>query len=251
MEIEAYNRFGFTATDEDSELYINAAIGAKIFEIDEDYLISIGRLSKPYVIIYEHQVPFFSEEREATKQNIYLNEGRNTVLMEAMVAITRLCGSVLFMLDSKKYQLKMIENWTHFPILTGDSKGKDREIIYNQLRNKEIQGIILTVGKEGLNIPNVDCIIRASGKKSIRLVKQEKGRGARITSTKNRYIIIDTFDDDGMNRIKREDGTWRSKKGHLRRQSEERLEIYQSIKSAEIFIVKSVEELKQKIKEVF
>lgn len=251
METDAYNRFGFTATDEDSEFYIKAALGSKIFEIDEDYLISIGRLSKPYIIIYEHQVPYYLEEREATRENIYLNEGRNAVLLNGMKTVTELGGSVLFMLDSKKYQLKMIENWTHFPILTGDTNGRDREEVYNKLRNKEIQGIILTVGKEGLNIPSVDCIIRASGKKSIRLVKQEKGRGARITPTKNRYIIIDTFDDDGVNRKMREDGTWRTKKGHLKKQSQERLEIYKSIKSAEIFIVKSVEELEQKIKEVF
>lgn len=251
MKINAYNRFGFTATDEDSELYINAALGEKIFETNEDYLISIGRLSKPYVIVYEHEIPFEDDEREATKNHIYLNEKRNSVLITAMQKIVELGGSVLFMLDSRIYQLDMIKDWTHFPIITGSSKPKEREKIYNQLRNKEIHGIILTVGKEGLNIPSVDCIIRASGKKSIRLIKQEKGRGARITPTKNRYLIIDVFDNDGVKRIQKEDLTWRSKKGHLKKQSEERLKIYKSIESAEIFIVKTLEELLSKIEEVF
>ena len=251
MECKAFNRFGFTATDEDSELYIEAALGQKLIDIDEDYLISTGRLSKPYVIIYRHKIPFYDNEREATKQTIYLNEERNLILINAMRIITEMGGSVLFMLDSKKYQLDQIENWTHFPILTGDSSNKDRIKVYDQLRNKEISGIILTIGKEGLNIPSVDCIIRASGKKSIRLIKQEKGRGARIAPNKNRYIIIDTFDDDGFQKIRREDGKWRTKKGYMSKQSQERLDIYSSIKSAEITIVDSFELLAQRIKEVF
>ena len=159
--------------------------------------------------------------------------------------------SSLFMIDSKKYQLELIKEWTDFPILTGSVKGKKRKEVYDKLRNKEILGIILTVGKEGLNLPSVDCIIRASGRKSIKLVKQEKGRGSRKTETKSKYLVIDTFEDDGVQKIRKRGGAWRSKEGHLRKQSKKRLAIYQQTKSAEIFQVESEEELLSTIKMVF
>jgi superfamily II DNA or RNA helicase len=247
----AFNRFGFTATDEGSELYISATLGKKIIDIDEDFLISIGRLSKPYVILYKRTVPFYADQQEATVQNIYTDEKRNRVLIKAMETLRDMGYSSLFMIDSKKYQLEMIKNWTDFPVLTGGTKGKKRKEIYDQLRNKKIMGIILTVGKEGLNLPNVDCIIRASGKKSIRLVKQEKGRGSRITKTKSKYLIIDTFEDDGVQKFKCRGGAWRSKKGHLKKQSERRLAIYEKTKSAKIFQVESEEELLSTIRKIF
>lgn len=251
MAMNAYNRFGFTATDEGSELYIRAATGKKLIDIDEDYLISIGRLSRPYVILLHREVPFYEDEREATKNNIYLDEERNQALIKAMETVKELGGTTLFMLDSKKYQLKLIQDWTHFPVLTGETKMSERKEVYDKLRDKKISGIILTVGKEGLNIPSVDCIIRASGKKSIRLVKQEKGRGARATQEKNRYLVIDTFEDDGHKAIRKPNGTFRTKRGHLKKQSEKRLEIYSKTKSTKIVEVYSEEELCEKIKELF
>jgi len=247
----AFNRFGVTATDEGSELYINAAFGKKIIDIDEDFLIGIGRLSKPYVILYKRTVPYYEDHQKATIENIYLAENRNRVLIKAMETLRDMGYSSLFMIDSKKYQLELIKEWTDFPILTGSVKGKKRKEVYDKLRNKEVMGAILTVGKEGLNLPNVDCIIRASGRKSIRLVKQEKGRGSRKTETKSKYLVIDTFEDDGVQKTRKRGGAWRSKEGHLRKQSKSRLAIYQQTKSAEIFIVESEEELLSTIRTIF
>ncbi|HLD98208.1 MAG TPA: DEAD/DEAH box helicase family protein [Candidatus Nanoarchaeia archaeon] len=252
MACPAENRFGFSATPEESELFIQAVCGKKLIQIDEDYLISIGRLAKPYILIYKHKVPFYEDEKEATKNNIYLNENRNYMLLKAIQTINQHDGTSLLMIDSKKFQLDLLRQISDEIIeVTGDTKLKERKRIYTQLENKEINNIVLTVGKEGLNIPSVDAIVRGSAKKSERLVVQEKGRGARVTKTKGKVLLIDTYDDDGVNKIQKEEYKWITKVGHLRKHSEERLDIYKKTKASIIKIVETEEDFIDYINKFF
>jgi len=248
----AYYRYGFTATDEEVKRSISALTGDLLYSVTEDSLIKSGRVSKPVILIYYLEIPFYDNERDAFRFGIYENQKRNEILIAAMKFIVENGGSVLFMLDSKKYQLNQIKDWTNFPIVTGDTKLKAREIIYNKIREGKEQGLIMTVAKEGLNLPSVDAIIRASGKKSIRLVIQEKGRGSRITSEKNSYLVIDFYDDDKYKRIYNPiSGRYRTKKGYLSKHSDERIAIYEQTKLGEMNFINSLEELQSFIEAYF
>lgn len=250
--INAYYRYGFTATDEEVEKSIIALTGNLLLEVSEDSLIESGRVSKPIILLYYLPVQFFESETDAFRYGIYENEVRNRILITAMNTIVECGGSVLFMLDSKKYQLEQIKSWTNFPVLVGDTNKKLREQTYQDLRDGKTRGIIMTVSKEGLNLPSVDAIIRASGKKSVRLVVQEKGRGSRITEDKNTYLVIDFYDDDKYKRMYNElTGRYKTKKGYLVRHSEERLEIYKKTKLAQINFLESVQELTEFIRNYF
>lgn len=252
MASTAYFRYGFSASDGESSLFIRAILGEKLLEVTEDSLIESGRLSKPIFLIYKHSVEYYSSDTEAYIKGIYENETRNKVLISLMNKVKELNGTVLFMFDSIKYQLNQIRNWVDFPIVTGETKLEERNKLYEKIKNKEISGLILSVGKEGLNLPSVDVIIRASAKKSEKLIIQEKGRGSRISKDKNRYFIIDTFDDDGVKKIfDPVSHHWRSKVGFLRKHSLVRLSIYKSIKKSEIHISDSVEELSSILESLF
>jgi superfamily II DNA or RNA helicase len=248
----AYYRYGFTATDEEVEQSIMALTGNLLYEVSEDSLIESGRVSKPVIFIYYLEVPFYDNERDAFRYGIYENQQRNEILITAMKLIVENGGSVLFMLDSIKYQLNQIKDWTHFPVVTGETKLKDREIIYEKIRSGEEKGLIMTVAKEGLNLPAVDAIIRASGKKSVRLVVQEKGRGSRRTKDKNTYLVLDFYDDDKYKRVYNPlTGRYRTKKGYLSKHSDMRLDIYKKTQLAEINYMSTIPELKALIEGYF
>lgn len=248
----AHYRYGLTATDEGSETALRACFGKKLFEVTEDSLIEAGRISQPIILLYYLPVEFYDNEVDAFRFGIYENETRNSILVKALDTITECGGSVLFMLDSKKYQLNMIRDWVNYPIITGETKQSVRDKTYNDLREGLIKGIIMTVAKEGLNVPAVDAIIRASGKKSIRLVVQEKGRGSRVAEGKNTYLVLDFFDDDKYKKfydpIK---NRYKTKRGYLVKHSEERLAIYKRSKKADIRLIESEEELVSTIQEYF
>jgi superfamily II DNA or RNA helicase len=143
----------------------------------------------------------------------------------------------LVIVDSKSKQLKYLEENAKFASVTmGDMKADDRQVIYDKIKDGEIKSLISTVVKVGINIPNIDVIIRASGNISEVKVSQERGRGMRKTKDKDSFILIDFFDDDGMFN---ESDFGYAKKGFLRKHSEARVNYYKKIKNSNLYRVES------------
>jgi superfamily II DNA or RNA helicase len=251
MAIPAYNRFGFTATPGDSQVFIQAVTAGELIRITEDYLISIGRIAWQYVLFYYSKIPFYPEFEDAKKKNILDNQHRNDMIIKVCRYLESIGKSVLVIMDSKSRQLKYLKEHTNYPIATGDTEKEERREIYQKLASKEIKVLLSTVVKEGINIPSVDCVIRAAGNISDKKIIQEKGRGVRVTADKNSVLIIDFWDDDGSaNKVRTPQG-WRSKKGHLLKHSEERHAIYSSTRQNKIHFADNEGDFFSKIEDYF
>lgn len=250
LELNAYNRFGFSGSIDDDKL-IRAVTGRLLKETTEDYLIGEGRLSKPFIYLLNIDVPFEAEYRDAYQKHILENQERNEKALEIVKALEQLNLSTLILMDSKQIQLQELFKLSGYNYTVGGTKTKLRKELYDKLNNKEILVLLSTVSKEGVNIPNVDCILRVGGIKSVNRIKQEKGRGSRVGTNKSSYFLIDFFDDDKSKAIYDPvDKEFKTKRGYLKKHSKARLNFYKTIKMAEIGIFDTVGELINKVKEV-
>lgn len=250
LESTARNRFGFSGSVEGVKL-IKAITGGLLKQTTEDHLIKEGRLSKPYIYLLKIHPPFEKEYKDAYRKYILENTDRNEKALQIVKGLESLNLSVLVLMDSKQIQLKELFEKSGYDFTIGDVKTEDRKILYQKLDNKEILVLLSTVSKEGVNIKSVDCIVRVGGIKSVRRIKQEKGRGSRKSENKDSYFLIDFFDDDGIHKVfDHELNEFRTKTGYLRKHSNARLHFYNSIKMAEIQTFDSVESLLNKVREV-
>src|SRR5574343_1225332 len=79
---------------------------------------------------------------------------------------------------------------------SSEMDSNERNRIKSKLERKEIDCMISTIGKEGLNIKSLGAVILADiGKSNISLV-QQIGRALRKTDEKNKAYIIDFIDDE-------------------------------------------------------
>jgi len=89
------------------------------------------------------------------------------------------------------------ENGIHSEILTGSTKRKERELIFDEFR-KAHSGIIVTttVLDEGINVPDCNVIIIFNGRRRRRQMIQRIGRGCRYRKLKIEYVyelVVEPF----------------------------------------------------------
>jgi len=81
-------------------------------------------------------------------------------------------------------QLKHLAQLTEFPLITGKTSQKKREELYQQFREGELQGLVLSrVGNFALDLPDADVLIQVSGKYGSR--QEEAQRLGRILRPKS------------------------------------------------------------------
>lgn len=78
--------------------------------------------------------------------------------------------------------------------LYGTERKENRQKIERAFREGTHPLLITTLLKEGVNIPEIDVTINASGRKSEWMTRQQGGRGARTRKGKDRAIIYDFLD---------------------------------------------------------
>ena len=81
-------------------------------------------------------------------------------------------------------QLKTLAEITKFPLITGKTIQKQREVLYQKFRDGEIHGLVLSrVGNFALDLPDADVLIQVSGKYGSR--QEEAQRLGRILRPKS------------------------------------------------------------------
>jgi DNA excision repair protein ERCC-3 len=80
-------------------------------------------------------------------------------------------------------QLKLIAERVDFPLITGKTSQKERDLLYAAFRSGEISGLILSrVGNFALDLPDADVLIQVSGKYGSR--QEEAQRLGRVLRPK-------------------------------------------------------------------
>lgn len=191
-------RLGLTATpqrDDGKTPILYSILGDTICEVTTQDLIEKGYLVKPDITFYNLQsTDFSSTYSEDYKNNIVENNRRNEMIknvvednpIRKILILTKLVGHGKVLQD-------MIPGAIH---IHGSLGKNTREELMNSFRTGENKVMIMTlsIGAEGLDIPDMDIIINASGNKGDTKSIQVLGRVLRTFSTKSKAEYIDFVD---------------------------------------------------------
>ncbi|WP_048148246.1 DEAD/DEAH box helicase [Palaeococcus ferrophilus] len=206
MSLPQKYRFGLSATPwrrvKGEEIKIEGAIGPIIYEIRADTLIKEGFLARPRfkVLRYESEkVPFSERYKEFYEEMVMNHHERNRAIVSEAVRLAKKGHRVL--IDVKRIEhgeelVKMLkEHGVNAEFLS--SQTPNRWEILEAYRNGEINVLVSTLLKEGVDIPEISAIILAGGGKSDVMTIQTIGRALRPKNGKN-AVIVDVLDDDPL-----------------------------------------------------
>jgi superfamily II DNA or RNA helicase len=236
------------------DAYIQGFFGDPIFTINVEHLYQLELLARPFVYI-NSVGSNLNKKYCSTKYNIVYdrflinNKQRNDKIinitkyllqnnLQTLITIQRKSHGVLLLQQIKDERCVCIYGGKQ--IITYDSEIDQLDYsIYNYktfIRNFEI-GIYNTIiisqtGDEGLDLPNVRCLIVAGGGRSNIKILQRTGRALRNKNLKNIALIMDFYDY-----------------GHhfFKNQSIQRIKIYKKLKS---YITENLLDFKQQIDEI-
>ena len=129
---------------------------------------------------------------------IVKNVNRNLRILQEAYALQKEGKSVLISLIRKEHGsilMDLIKDHYKFKAYFVHGVTLDRNSILKEFRDKTIKVVIATVVfNEGVDIPNLDCCINASGGRTEIGTLQKIGRGLRKTKDKSSVLIIDFHD---------------------------------------------------------
>ncbi len=226
----AYFKIGLSATPfkyDSTDIILEAYTGKIIANITASYLIRRGFLVRPVIYILppnkNKKYQFFRKKfRTIYKEYIVENKERNELIIDCADRFLEMEKTVLITVSMIRHGtiiLKMLEECIpgiKAAFIRGEIKKKDRKILLNKIRERELNVLIgTTVADEGLDLPALDAAILAGGGKSLIKSFQRIGRTLRPypnveNNIKEEAIIVDFYD-----RIR-----------YLTGQSKRRIEIY-------------------------
>ncbi|NJE07477.1 DEAD/DEAH box helicase [Thermococcus sp. M39] len=206
MSLPQVYRFGLSATPwrriRGEEIKIEGAIGPIIYEVKADELIKEGFLAKPKfeIIRYKSKMPALAERyKELYEEMIMENEERNKAIVEKAIELAKEGHRVLIdvrRIDHGEILVKMLkERGVNAEFLS--SQSPNRWELFEKFKRGEIQVLVSTLLKEGVDIPEISAIILAGGGKSDIMTIQTIGRALRPKDGRE-AVIVDVQDDDPL-----------------------------------------------------
>lgn len=197
MMIPAPFRFGVSATpferSDESFLELQGVTGELIYssEADEDGVRQY--LSRPHVeMIHCPAIPtvIAAEWNEIFRIGVVENEWRNKCIINRAMISVREEGSCLIFVSIVEHGemlsrmlLEEIGVQGFHEFISGQTHRKHRTAVYDRLKQRDLRVVIATdgVAGEGVDVPVLDRIIVAGGRKAAIIAKQRAGRGMRIS----------------------------------------------------------------------
>ena len=201
-------RLGTTATvhSENSKEYLamEGALGPVIGEISINDGIEEGFLAMPKIRI--ERVPFNREIKalktymDVYNQCVVHNRSRNRLIATLAKNEVLSGGSVLILVNiiEHGHNIKKVCDVLDVgaPFIHGETETEDRNKVKKDFISGKIRCVIAsTIWREGVNVPNINCLINACGGKDEIPVLQSIGRGLRVTNDKKEVIIVDFLDN--------------------------------------------------------
>ena len=201
MHLNAYYRFGLTATPGDEKSIerdlLEGVTGRVIHEVKSSQLIKWGYLTQPKIKMINCFMNPIHDWKLAYDKNILENKDRNKKIVDAARVYANQGKSVLITVTRvKKHGRVLLEALPESRFMSGSTTGVEREKILDDFKKKKFNILISTVVNEGVNIPAMDVIILAGGGRSDKMTIQRVGRVLRKSEGKNEAVIIDFFDKD-------------------------------------------------------
>ncbi|AEH25333.1 DEAD/DEAH box helicase [Pyrococcus yayanosii] len=206
MSLSQVYRFGLSATPwrrlRGEEMKIEGVVGPVIYEVRAEDLIDEGFLARPRfeIIEYESKMPALADRyKELYEEAIMENEDRNRAIVEKAVELARAGHRVLVdvrRIDHGELLAKMLrEKGINAEFLS--SQSPNRWEILEKFKEGEVQVLVSTLLKEGVDIPEISAIILAGGGKSDIMTIQTIGRALRPKAG-GEAVIVDVKDTDPL-----------------------------------------------------
>ena len=198
--LKARYRWGLTATPDRADglgFVLNLYIGTNIYHVTTKYLIENNYLQKPtiipvrtgytpksldYTLNNNRSILNFAKavntlSKDRTRNNMIIELGKEAVneSRQVLILVSRVKNA-----NTLSFKLNKFSGIKSSP-LTGETPKFIREEILSQFKTTETNIIVATqLADEGLDLPNIDCIISASPAKHHSRVLQRVGRALRL-----------------------------------------------------------------------
>ena len=246
---QAWYRYGLSATipSKKSEglnfMKLMAATGPVIYKLEQKKLVEKGYSTEPviYPLVFKHEKDldkqYFLDYAGVVKYYINTNPERNGFIYDIVRHFRS--KNVVILLNKIEHanEIKQVfeRNNLKVHVLTGRQSSDKRMKILEQFKKRKIKRLIVTNWfDEGMDIPEIDLLILASGGKSERSIIQRVGRALRKSEFKNRVVIVDIL-DSGVK--------------YLTSHAKKRLEIFKNM-GFEVKVFKNIDKFVLKTKEV-
>jgi superfamily II DNA or RNA helicase len=205
MGCPAYYRIGFSGTPLDRgdrrNVYVVAATGPRIYSIEASRLIQEGVLSRPTI----HMVPCRQRLadglgwQEVYRRGVVESEQRNQLV--ASIANSRPGPTLVFIKNIEHGRLleRLIQRrgLRRCEFVWGQDSSRERQQAITKLQRQDVDVLVTSsIFEEGVDIPQVRCVVVASGGKSTIRTLQRLGRGMRVSEGKSTMELWD-LDDQG------------------------------------------------------
>lgn len=220
MQSNAFYRYGFTATADmrtdyaDMEYY--GLLGEKIIKVTASELVESGHISPARVIFKNWGRKYFMQGTKwggtggVEELGIVYNHMRNDLIVrdawESWMARNRQTIVMVNRLDHGKLLSDLIQRY-HEKSPLRHQKGCRIEWLYGKAKNRDEITKGFREGKvnilvcqdqilgEGVDVPDIACVIMGSGYKSAIKTIQLMGRGIRTAEGKSNLVVFDYADD--------------------------------------------------------
>lgn len=197
-------RYGLTATPHEKRHFEKWAkmvgcLGPIIYEAKETE-VKARVVPVEIHMIHFHTYKKHSPYAKCLREDVLFNKTRNKKLLNAANVLSlKEEGNCLFLIDEIEQGKKIVkmaeEMGLDYEFAHGNNSKDENEQIKERLNNGTTKLVIATqVFGLGTNIPNVDCVVLGSVRKSYIDTIQKIGRGRRRVSGKNKLIVIDSID---------------------------------------------------------
>ena len=225
MGIDAYYRVGLSGTPlvrgDKRSTFTVGALGPTIYRIRPQTLIDLGILAKPEIQMVPVQQVYEAKRRQY--QNVYKtlivsSKARNSTIVE--IAKVAAKPSLIFVQRVRhgKLLLKMVRDaGLNVELVDGKHATGARKTYVEALQRGDLDVLICTViFQEGVDIPDLQSVIVATGGASSIAAIQRMGRGMRKAEGKTTFQVWDIMDvgDKWLERHSRERGRAYLDEGH-------------------------------------
>lgn len=208
-DFESYHRIGLSATafpDHDREhgkggIWLKACCGKIRFEVSPSRLIEEGFLMKPVIEMHRIQTPNMEDrtwDSNLLRDGIYENTFRNQRIAEIADRMVRGAGLKTLIVTNRKEQAKRLASLLKARGLLqdcvfGETPTETRGRLVDKLVEGSLDVLIGTVFGEGVDIPEVECVINAEGGRDIKATFQRM-RNLTVAAGKTTAVFVDFID---------------------------------------------------------
>ncbi|MBI1784408.1 DEAD/DEAH box helicase [Candidatus Sumerlaeota bacterium] len=199
---KAHHRYGLSATpwrDDGHDLLLEAALGPKICAVTCSDLIALNFLVPPKIIMERAPTERFNWRGLAYadfyKRAIVENLSRNRVIAAQARRWAEEGRSILILVSQVEHGRRLLELLPEGQFAYGNLDSDTRRRLLDDLERK-LHPILIatTLADEGIDIPELECLILAGGGKSDTKAYQRIGRALRKAGKKTIAYVMDFLD---------------------------------------------------------